>query len=1720
MRIEIFSLIYYNIRDSTHTVAYFVYNIILKGEIYMRNSQRIVALLLCLTLLVSALAIFAAAQETTATEEPQTEVVEPNYTVEAKSNNFGAAAASTAKGNHYSSGTSFSASEGWDVITIGGEKVVHLHTQAIKAANMNITAKNSNIAANPVYVMQFEMIKTGAVGNVAPSMLIGDSGKYELMNKGCSSFATLLKDVKYGELAKINFVFTGVINDKGTPEDVSDDRFYVNVKTFVNGKMVDDMNGTSYEATKINTSNWYGCRFHVSTDSAGIDVILNNMYTQTYTTRDVIAADGNLKPEYLQENLEGYKETPALPAIATVNGVEYNTVANLNAAIAAADYAEIEFLHDYTAAPWATGDKVVIATNATINTNGFIDASGLGLAEGSYIANGNVITTLYVTGSVPYNSAWQEAINSKLDDADTVSTGIDVNAHIFTSYTLPGGKQFFTVKDNPDAANVNMSANFAVGTKKFANYPYQIMQFEAGYIGTLYEKETFLVLAHHGGGNTGNTISYSTLFKGMESGEIAQFTFLYYDSGIAERAGLAIYRNGVQLSNNNNFFNFDGKPTSGSRGNGFRFSGGNTELILGNMHVDFFESDPRATDANGKVNFGAGDQFLNPEFVTTMPAIATVNGVNCYDKKQVNAVLADNNNLPANVEILYNYADLPWASATKITVPADRYTTIDTNGFVDISDFVLPEGYVVNGETIVYHTSNWISEDVLSSSASGSISDEIRSPVTGNIGGSIKINESSNPLVQVHVGEYAKYISNYNVFFSAKRTSESVGETRLAIYPGAGSSHKTIDYPYAIFQFDSAYLGDKIGTGVLQPLFRSSAGPHAFGIQAATLYEGLKPGEVAQFTFLFLGTAVENYPDHSNWNGITGCYVYRNGELIYKSANAAEPYEGWSAQHGYTNFNTVYPDEIRTYLYSSHLVFDNLYTYYYTEDPRTIGEDGKYIFGSNDQFQSDEYTKLTLAPVALIDKEAATYEEAEKILADGGNHEVELLHQPVRPITVASNATIKTNGYTGIVVDDDYLSETVDGVITVTKDERTTNIKVTLDGEVIATIDGALYKSDHEAQIRALLLAREDFEHNANVLVKDGKYYEINWNGFELPEHAEEITYSATTVYHPLLAVNAKTNAVVSDRFVYDENGTLIGGKFRDITVIVYFNQDINSLATSTDGKNTMLFGNGTWYMNGYTYTSRFDNDNDHIIYLDNKYELVINDGSFDINRGSGAFMTSQAIGANPTLTLKNVTIKTTAIFADVRSGTVNFENCVINSSHFMIGARTSGNTQVNFKNCVINSTSNSSFVAFCNNSTSFPGDYLIDYVDKEGNVKDTRLPNVARYVTFDGTKLYIPNGYIVSMPEDPAYNLDDGRAQDRNVTLVNSTLYSAAVGSIPDNGGVVVFDEGVRYTVTRGAYGMTPAEGVQLGVKDNNMAYALLATKNYATVIWDENTTEYWAAGSTPVASVAAYKNFLVTAVEANKTYNLTVGDATEYKLIANLTLENNIFYNIYVDGATAVYVNGTKLEANTIQGVTRYSYELLPAFALGEIHVVIEFEGATYSRNTNLMEYVNASAKSASGELVQLYAAMLTYLLEVQKYDRVIVARAAAEAFLKTNGTFATPDEMDPAEDNMAELFNSVYCYLDGSFNLIFNTKFNGEVTVTAGEEEFTLTAEDNLLVVTLPAYALAEDLVFTVGDVTATYNLAAYTQSLNGNSAHAVAEALFNYAYNAKAYAESEQ
>ena len=325
-----------------------------------------------------------------------------------------------------------------------------------------------------------------------------------------------------------------------------------------------------------------------------------------------------------------------------------------------------------------------------------------------------------------------------------------------------------------------------------------------------------------------------------------------------------------------------------------------------------------------------------------------------------------------------------------------------------------------------------------------------------------------------------------------------------------------------------------------------------------------------------------------------------------------------------------------------------------------------------------------------------------------------------------------------------------------------------------------------------------------------------------------------------------------------------------------------------------------------------------------------------------------------------------------------------------------------------------------------------------------------------------------------------------------------------------------------------------------------LYTSHDYATVVWDNGgtgTKEFWASGSTPTND--AYKFHNTEQVEAGMSYTFTSTTTSfPFKLFSNLTLGDNIGFNIYIPSSqsvAAVYIDGNHRDPNKYPGDEEtiretyvglyggycydYTYYLAPQEASRNLTLVIQLtDGKQVSRIISVGQYLenvfNTYVKDKSDTFATQTKALLSvtlgYLEQATMYAGNRLDMSKISKLRGSGYTGITAADFTGETDYSASFFTAFDGVIRGiqvnvssspaiRFNLVDGVTVTSATVTTIVDNIGTtatkdVTIGDGYIEVPLRCYELGEDFELTIDGTTATYSLYSYyckLQSLAGTS-----------------------
>ncbi|MBQ7363672.1 MAG: polysaccharide deacetylase family protein [Clostridia bacterium] len=269
-----------------------------------------------------------------------------------------------------------------------------------------------------------------------------------------------------------------------------------------------------------------------------------------------------------------------------------------------------------------------------------------------------------------------------------------------------------------------------------------------------------------------------------------------------------------------------------------------------------------------------------------------------------------------------------------------------------------------------------------------------------------------------------------------------------------------------------------------------------------------------------------------------------------------------------------------------------------------------------------------------------------------------------------------------------------------------------------------------------------------------------------------------------------------------------------------------------------------------------------------------------------------------------------------------------------------------------------------------------------------------------------------------------------------------------------------------------------------------------------------------------------------ANEGYNYLVSasrPAVGTNLQANLTLSTNFDVNFYAlsDIVLGIYRDGELLESVKSGGKDIYTLNF-PAHVAADavtLEVWVKSGDITYKLplEYSVLTYANklVATDGVSAEAVTLAKAAVAYIKEAYYIANANVESYTLPADLAAFESAVTPADAGTAElTTLTEAVASVRFELESSVNLVLTIANDYNGTIAVNGTVYTVTAGE-VVEIPMKAKLLADDITVTSENNTATFTLAGYVNStsVQGSDMEALVEALYTYAYYAKAYATSD-
>lgn len=561
---------------------------------------------------------------------------------------------------------------------------------------------------------------------------------------------------------------------------------------------------------------------------------------------------------------------------------------------------------------------------------------------------------------------------------------------------------------------------------------------------------------------------------------------------------------------------------------------------------------------------------------------------------------------------------------------------------------------------------------------------------------------------------------------------------------------------------------------------------------------------------------------------------------------------------------------------------------------------------------------------------------------------------PTTPIKIAHEATIDVNGLvTGGVTSDqlfttDDVSFVIEGASDASYDYTITEYKRTSAVEVRVMSGSTLI---HSVRMTAKFgtdiveLLQDNGLYNGFILTKDSSgnsvinfiTWEATPSGIVSSENTYVYTAAVTDTYTLTSDIEAVfvngnapsksdvsilTAAQIPAKLKESGNGSVIFNS--NITV----NETVTLFASSGGSKNVYL--NGYTFENAYTAEHALNGSGaSHInFYGDGTIKYTAHTGSKAL-----LFLTYSFTGK---ITFNNLTIKTSSELATIRSGSVELNGCnvdayVVGSSRLFALAEqyngySSNPISLTLIDCNIDYRYPDPQESYASFSKNNPMIYSKVVTHRDENKIDYEpVPDPAKTVIIDGCTIK-SQGSLVAANGSKSNAADAYLKSNLKLYLNNSEIIAKELisGNIRANS-VYICDD-VRTNIDND-YGLTFATDVIKAKTSDGIYKVLYTSHDFANITWSNGLKESWATGSVPTNFDCRFDHLTSTPNlgygQTDTEYDST-GSSFHFGLFANLTLSDVIGFNVYVpvtlrNGQSVdhndviIYLDGKRVYANT---------------------------------------------------------------------------------------------------------------------------------------------------------------------------------------------------------------
>ncbi len=1410
------------------------------------------------------------------------------------------------------------------------------------------------------------------------------------------------------------------------------------------------------------------------------------------------------------------------PPVAAVGTTICNKASDLEAALVGTERVIVSLFDNIS-------KSVKIDCPAIINRNGYTISYTLGDGYTAVESGDNII----VSGNVDEKENIQ--IRRETDGAKLLNiTKYTHTDNKFTSYNLANynasAKRGTFVKESTDGswqvaysapydsngvpsnANTYMewSTSDTTAQSLYMKNKYFLVDFDMAY--DSYEDLTIeVVVRNSSGGNVATTFNITPEFleAGIKVGEFAHVTIL----GDTVNKKVYVFINGISYGENVTTLN----TGTGYYLNAIRLGQNQSARIAFDNILIRFTGDATLANAISNKNIAsATSNIYNSDYIENKmakyAAIATVDGTDYYTYASLEAALAEGD----RKNVSFRHTPL-----SPIEVGCDA--VVNTHGwsgsFITVADdakvMKIDGKYTyIDGPTTLDTT---VTEITAASRSEAYVSGE------GLINGVSEINTGS---------------------FNTYKINPESGEGFYAITPAATYSgintYNAVTFPskqlstsaYAIFEMDVATESEFIDEWYLATIIRDSDNRFGDSTADTSIYPAsyVSPsdkwarisviydfGENLQHVFvngrLVSSTAGAFNSGTVGNNGGIGNFTISSIRISVSQNSSFELDESIFYDNYYFNFHATDDSDIE-----SSIADGSLAKYYAKLDNTPTTRQGEALPAIANINGKDYGNLITIRNELSYDKAHVVYLERPLVSA---------MH-----IVAGSDTVIALNGIeaSSVQTSAGYTLTSDGGIVYVVLSETDGTVQVIVNGTVI--FDEVVTPG---TDIAAILAERGSY---GDKVVVSGGYIFTNVTWQKAPAIADGPTSYIGSGTQFTGGFYVHTDGVKAS-YTDDSNGLKAVLASSNVRYDIILAEDMTLPALVSVSAYTRRI-----YLNGHDLT--FPNP-DHCFRLSNSSQLSITGpgaiNNLNSNDTHGLFFSDQTSGT-VLVTLKNLKINASQAVSQMRAGTMIIENCDIDA---LATYKSSGNLFMLGHNAAtqpVNLIIRDSDINYRYVTSSEVALFKVENIRGIGTSRGSSISIEGSTITAEGPLLQASTLSGTAAAEgdysDFMFSVKDSR-------IVASKLYlgNVCVGTVLFENNVSV---GTVMTSHETMKKVTLADGI-VAAKTNDHLASTFYTSDYATVMWPDGSTEFWANGTTPVNASKPFTK--VEKVEGGRSYDLIYSYASNPAsgIQFNLTLSSSIGYNIYVpmiSNVSSIEVGGKRLEASIkkINGTAYmcYTLPLSPIEASSAFDVILHLsDGCTIARKLSVADYARALISGNASESAKTLAAnMLAYVKASAKYfginadtkeiDNVLALRAATTFTIPTSSASATAIE---------NYLSTVQLNLLSTFKFRFNVKDGAavdtsSVKVTVGGKEKEIEAYSSYIEVSLNAYEMTELLTVTVNGASGTFDLAKYCNAISGtptnpssltnaeqgryytfNTKHKMSSIIYSYAEAAQAY-----